>query len=363
MSANLNLAYGVILAMLVVPQFMFIHPYLHLLIMAPLLVWAGSQRALLESSKAPGESQMETVSKKDAMQFPFIGSAVLFTLYIVVKFIKKEYLDILISCYFALIGAGGIFNSLRAPVNQLLGAESMKRFTFKINWKFWKREPTEDDAFALDFTLLDVAIFSGSTAISMSYAYFKTWWLNNCLGVAFSLQGIEMISLGSFVIGCILLTGLFFYDVFWVFGTEVMVSVAKGINAPIKIMFPKALGVKPLPCSMLGLGDIVIPGIFVALMLRFDSKKGLASQPYFTANFAAYVLGLCLTVGVMHFFDAAQPALLYLVPACIGAALLTALARGEVKELLNYSEEKKAGATDDAAAAASPTTDESRKDK
>ena len=42
----------------------------------------------------------------------------------------------------------------------------------------------------------------------------------------------------------------------------------------------------------------------------------------------------------MHFFDAAQPALLYLVPACIGAALLTAAARGEVSLLLTYSEEK-----------------------
>ena len=33
----------------------------------------------------------------------------------------------------------------------------------------------------------------------------------------------------------------------------------------------KALGVKPVPCSMLGLGDIVIPGIFIALLLRYDS--------------------------------------------------------------------------------------------
>ena len=47
---------------------------------------------------------------------------------------------------------------------------------------------------------------------------------------------------------------------FWVFGTDVMVSVAKGLNAPIKILFPKALGVTPVPVSMLGLGDIVIPG-------------------------------------------------------------------------------------------------------
>merc|ERR1712129_296590 len=148
------------------------------------------------------------------------------------------------------------------------------------------------------------------------------------MGCAFSVQGIEMLSLGSFVIGAILLMGLFVYDVFWVFGTEVMVAV------------PKGLGVSPIPFSMLGLGDIVIPGIFVALMLRFDHKQGFTSTPYFYANFVAYVLGLVTTVGVMHFFDAAQPALLYLVPACLGAALLTAVSRGELQLLLNYSEEK-----------------------
>ena len=147
---------------------------------------------------------------------------------------------------------------------------------------------------------------------------------------------------GSYAIGCILLAGLFVYDVFWVFGTEVMVSVAKGLNAPVKILFPKALGVKPIPMSMLGLGDIVIPGIFVALMLRYDSLRGVESQPYFVSNLVAYELGLCATVGVMHFFDSAQPALLYLVPACIGASLCMAAYRGELKDLLNFSVEKQA---------------------
>ena len=35
--------------------------------------------------------------------------------------------------------------------------------------------------------------------------------------------------------------GLFFYDVFWVFFTPVMVSVAKNFEAPIKLLFPRYL--------------------------------------------------------------------------------------------------------------------------
>ena len=66
---------------------------------------------------------METVSKKDAMQFPLIGSAVLFGLYIVVKLVSKEYLDILISVYFAAIGARPRSHSPRPAHRHLLRAK------------------------------------------------------------------------------------------------------------------------------------------------------------------------------------------------------------------------------------------------
>lgn len=64
---------------------------------------------------------------------------------------------------------------------------------------------------------------------------------------------------------------LFFYDIFFVFGTDVMLTVAKGIKAPIKILF--ATGYKEdgtRQYNLLGLGDIVLPGIFLALNLRWD---------------------------------------------------------------------------------------------
>jgi minor histocompatibility antigen H13 len=45
-------------------------------------------------------------------------------------------------------------------------------------------------------------------------------------------------------------------------------------------------------------------------------------------------------MGVMHVFQAAQPALLYLSPACILAVLGTALRRGEVAQVWAWSEEE-----------------------
>jgi minor histocompatibility antigen H13 len=175
-----------------------------------------------------------------------------------------------------------------------------------------------------------------------------------------------------------------------VFGTEVMVTVAKNLDGPIKILFPRdSLERNPvtgkLELSLLGLGDIVIPGFFLALLLRFDahnamhgtkimasssssttangstsssnSKPSAAAvpsqpphlllrvhdsfaKPYFHSALVAYVLGLALTMFVMIQFKAAQPALLYLVPACLISSLGCAFVRGEVKQLFAYSEEE-----------------------
>ena len=54
---------------------------------------------------------------------------------------------------------------------------------------------------------------------------------------------------------------------------RLQVSVAKSFDAPIKLLFPRAMDLEKAakPFSMLGLGDIVIPGVFVALMLRYDA--------------------------------------------------------------------------------------------
>ena len=64
-----------------------------------------------------------------------------------------------------------------------------------------------------------------------------------------------------------------------------------------------------------------------------SSKKDKTSHVYFYSGFVAYFLGLVLTVLVMHTFKAAQPALLYLVPACLGTPITLALLRGEISDL------------------------------
>lgn len=42
------------------------------------------------------------------------------------------------------------------------------------------------------------------------------WVANNLFGLAFALNGVELLHLNNVSTGCILLGGLFVYDVFWV---------------------------------------------------------------------------------------------------------------------------------------------------
>jgi minor histocompatibility antigen H13 len=99
-----------------------------------------------------------------------------------------------------------------------------------------------------------------------------------------------------------------------------MVNVATSLDLPMKILWPKSIRFSlEYGTMMLGLGDIVVPGTFISLALRYDHFRHTKSQqekpfakPYFIASVVAYVTGLATTMAVMHVFHAAQPALLYL---------------------------------------------------
>lgn len=80
----------------------------------------------------------------------------------------------------------------------------------------------------------------------------------------------------------IILWGLFFYDCFWVFKTDVMVAVAKSLNSPIKLMFP--LGPELAKFSILGLGDMIIPGCYVAQCIKYDVDNFLAKNKSMSMN-------------------------------------------------------------------------------
>merc|ERR1712194_867418 len=204
------------------------------------------------------------------------------------------------------------------------------------------------------------------TGLAAMFVQTKSWVINNIFGVSFAVLGIKTIGICDFKTGAILLVGLFFYDIFGVFfskpvfGSNVMVSVAKGVEAPIKLMFPRNVGVcGTLQHSMLGLGDIVVPGLFLAWLAKWDAIRinaGKAtSSVYLNVTMASYTLSLITTVLIMLVFQAAQPALLYIVPYILLTSIAVALYQGEFKEMWAYSFEQEAEEKEE--------TEESKKDQ
>lgn len=124
-----------------------------------------------------------------------------------------------------------------------------------------------------------------------------------------------------------------------------------------------------LEFSMLGLGDIVVPGLFLACVLRFDLMAcevpggRLTSFPHFLWCMVAYVGALMTTVAAMLLFEAAQPALLYIVPMCLGSTLITAAAKGELGALLAFEVPSTGSDEEDGGDGEEKEKEEKKKDK
>jgi len=101
--------------------------------------------------------------------------------------------------------------------------------------------------------------------------------------------------------------------------------------------------------SMLGLGDIVMPGLLLCFVLRYDAYKkaqianidaGVPPPPsyyhritYFHCSLIGYFLGLLTATVSSEVFRAAQPALLYLVPFTLLPLLTMAYLKGDLRRM------------------------------
>ncbi|CAM9197790.1 unnamed protein product [Choristocarpus tenellus] len=116
------------------------------------------------------------------------------------------------------------------------------------------------------------ALCAGAVYLNPGVDLTSKFVVSNVLAWCIGMQSIGVIAISSFRTALLLLGGLFLYDIYWVFGTDVMMTVATQIEAPVKFLYPVFTEpMKPYPFSVLGLGDIVIPATFCTLMRTFDA--------------------------------------------------------------------------------------------
>ncbi|KAJ8066759.1 hypothetical protein OCU04_004147 [Sclerotinia nivalis] len=275
-----------------------------------------------EESRAP----MEGLTPSDAIMFPVLASVALGTLYFIIKWLDDPaILNKILGWYFSClgvfgvgrlakdsldVGVGFIFPSvwtrgkdifhfdqdLRCQViedgkgnminvvgvtNPFPGRLSTIRFPERVTNALWNVRGLLKTTYKLNLhikTLLPhnkspikftsvLGLGIGVVTITAYNMLNAPWYLTNLMGFGFCYGSLQLMSPTTFFTGTLVLMGLFFYDITMVFYTPLMVTVATSLDVPIKLVFPSGESGRG---SMLGLGDIVLPGILVALALRFD---------------------------------------------------------------------------------------------
>jgi len=228
------------------------------------------------------------------------------------------------------------------------------------------------------------------------------WIMQDVMGVCFCILILGLIHINTIMVASVLLCLVFIYDIFYVlitpliFGSSVMIDVATGANGmdPTfceKYPLDKACrgALAPLPMllavpwfndfrggfSMLGFGDIILPGLLISFAARYDSATSLVRKcsqtssaqsgenavdsvgqvnndssggsyhyhlgwvqkvffrGYFGPLVIAYGIALMVAYVIVWTTKRGQPALLYLVPACLGTMLFLGWRRRELSEL------------------------------
>lgn len=82
------------------------------------------------------------------------------------------------------------------------------------------------EVYSLSFRTPTLLLLPVGMLPSMLYSFStgsrKSALLTDILALSFSHNALSILKLDSFKTGCILLSGLFFYDIYWVFGTDVV---------------------------------------------------------------------------------------------------------------------------------------------
>uniref|UniRef100_U3F777 Signal peptide peptidase-like 2A-like protein n=1 Tax=Micrurus fulvius TaxID=8637 RepID=U3F777_MICFL len=320
--------------------------------------WSG--RAELEKLKrGPNPGSNESLSDEETLTLTPL-SAVIFVSFccimLVLMYFFYKWLVYVVIAVFCIASVSSMYCCLSALLKNIPYGQ--------CRFPCWNR--------ALEVRLVFLFLFC--VALSVTWAVFRNneswaWILQNILGISFCLNFIRTLKMPNFK-SCVILLGLLLlYDVFFVFitpyitksGESIMVEVAVGPlesseksdgnlmdasaeqsapheKLPVVFKVPR-LDLSPAmlcmrPFSLLGFGDVVVPGLLVAYCNRFDVQTS-SSSVYFIFCTIAYGAGMVLTFVCLILMKKAQPALLYLVPCTLIPCVLVALYRKEMKKFWN----------------------------
>lgn len=287
------------------------------------------------NAEETGSSGVVDITTSSAVLFVVIASCFLVLLY---KFMSNWFVELLV-VLFCIGGVEGLQTCLVALLYRW----------FKNSGDSYIKVP-----FFGAVSHLTLAVSPFCIVFAVVWAVYRSisfaWIGQDILGIALIITVLQIVRVPNLKVGSVLLSCAFLYDIFWVFISKrwfhesVMIVVARGDKSgedgiPMLLKIPRMFD----PWggySIIGFGDILLPGLLIAFSLRYDwlSKKSLRAG-YFLWAMMAYGLGLLITYVALNLMDGhGQPALLYIVPFTLGTLLSLAKRRGDLEILWGRGE-------------------------
>ncbi|KAJ9147943.1 hypothetical protein P3X46_030055 [Hevea brasiliensis] len=289
----------------------------------------------IPNDKVVGLSSIVDINATSAVLFVAVASCFLVMLYELMSYWFVELLVVL----FCIGGVEGLQTCLVALLSRW----------FKHAGESYIKIPFFG---ALSYLTLAVSPFC--IAFAVVWAVYRNvsfaWIGQDILGIALIITVLQIVHVPNLKVGTVLLSCAFVYDIFWVFVSKklfhesVMIVVARGDRSgedgiPMLLKIPRMFD----PWggySIIGFGDILLPGLLIAFSLRYDwlANKSLRAG-YFLWAMIAYGLGLLITYVALNLMDGhGQPALLYIVPFTLGTFLTLGKKRGDLNILWTRGE-------------------------
>eukprot|EP00252_Welwitschia_mirabilis_P005952 TRINITY_DN16548_c0_g2_i1.p1 TRINITY_DN16548_c0_g2~~TRINITY_DN16548_c0_g2_i1.p1 ORF type:complete len:553 (-),score=86.72 TRINITY_DN16548_c0_g2_i1:277-1935(-) len=275
------------------------------------------------------------INSTSAVLFVVVASCFLVLIY---KFMSEWFLELLV-VIFCIGGVEGLQTCLVALLSRWLQRAA----------HLYVPIPLFGAVSALTLSVLPFCItFAVVWAVYRRVSF--AWVGQDILGIALIITVLQIVRLPNIKVATVLLSCAFLYDIFWVFVSpklfqeSVMIVVARGDNSgedgiPMLLKIPRLYD----PWggySIIGFGDILLPGLLVAFALRYDwaAKKSWPGG-YFLWCMIGYGFGLFVTYVALNLMDGnGQPALLYIVPCTLGTIVILGGWRGELNNLWSKGE-------------------------
>ncbi|XP_061425356.1 minor histocompatibility antigen H13-like isoform X2 [Lethenteron reissneri] len=284
-----------------------------------------------------------------AARAPLCSGVALLALHFLYRMCPHDVLSEMLAVYSLVLGTVALLYSIRPTALAML-PEGFPNTWYQVTLN-QGLGTARREIWSMRFDRRDLLSLAASLSVGLCYFVTKHWAAGDVLAVSLALRGVELLPLCSIPAACLLFACLCLHDITWLKGIvkrgeteqplhKIMLKCQElsGLegNIPIALVFPKALfgdGVDVSPFVVVPLDTVVIPGIFIAFLLKFDISIERNSRVYFYTGLTSYAAGLCLTAVLEQY---ALPMFPYLAPVYLGLPLLVAAYRAELTEMFCF---------------------------